>query len=234
MANERPTSRTQTHPQAPEQAGGDGAPRRSRLAARAARQARREELRRQQKAANWRRTWLPWIIGVLVLLLAAAAFFFLDVLPKAAIIDGVERYSGLSRDHITGSYDYPQTPPVGGPHSNTWMNCGIYDQPVPKEMAVHSLEHGAVWITYRADLPADQVQRLRDLVRGKDYVLLSPWPDTPPLPSPVVASAWGFQLKVDSAADPRLDAFIRKYANGPQTPEPGAQCRGGFGTPLGS
>jgi hypothetical protein len=60
-------------------------------------------------------------------------------------------------------------------------------------------------------------------------VLLSPYQD---LPSKVVASAWGVQLKLDSASDPRIAAFIDKYERGPQTPEPGATCRSGVGTPV--
>jgi len=224
---------TSTNNQAGVPSPGDGPSlRRSRLENRAARQAKREELRKQQRAASFRRKWLSWIIIAILIVLAIAAFLLIEVVPKTAAVTGVEKFGNLSRDHVTGPVDYPQVPPVGGAHNAVWENCGVYDQPVPKEMAVHSMEHGAVWITYQPDLPADQVQQLRDLVRGKSYVLLSPWTDTPPLPSPVVASAWGLQLKVDSASDPRLPQFIRNYANGTQTPEPGALCSGGAGTPI--
>lgn len=40
-------------------------------------------------------------------------------------------------------------------------------------------------------------------------------------------TAWGKQLSVDSSSDGRLAAFIQKYRQGPQTPEPGAVCSGG-------
>lgn len=56
--------------------------------------------------------------------------------------------------------------------------------------------------------------------------LLSPFPG---LSSPVVASAWGLQLTMTNASDRRLPAFVAKYAkyaNGPQTSEPGAACSG--------
>ena len=142
----------------------------------------------------------------------------------------VQRYDVPSRNHVQGRVTYPQTPPVGGDHNPVWMNCGVYSSPVVTEAAVHSTEHGAVWITYRADLAQAQVDKLVKLVRGKPYVLLSPWAAND-LPSPVVASAWGLQLKADSADDPAIAAFIAMYAGGPQAPEPGAPCSGGFGNP---
>jgi hypothetical protein len=85
------------------------------------------------------------------------------------------------------------------------------------------MEHGAVWITYQPNLPADQVDILRKAAQ-QSYVLVSPYPG---LPSPVVASAWSNQLKLDSASDPKLDQFVRYFRQGPQTPEPGAPCTGG-------
>lgn len=42
-------------------------------------------------------------------------------------------------------------------------------------------------------------------------------------------TAWGKQVAVDSAKDPRVDQFFAKYVQGPQTPEPGAACTGGMG-----
>jgi hypothetical protein len=86
------------------------------------------------------------------------------------------------------------------------------------------MEHGAVWLTYRPDLPAAQVQKLTDLVGSSGYVLLSPYAGQA---SPVTATAWGAQLAVDSASDARMEQFLSKYVQGEQTPEPGAPCTGG-------
>lgn len=148
---------------------------------------------------------------------------------STAAIEGVKVFPGLERGHVEGVVQYKQTPPAGGPHNAVWQNCGIYDQPIVQEHAVHSLEHGAVWITYRPDLPADQVEILRSQVRGNGYALLSPYPE---LPAPIVASAWGIQLQLEEAGDPRLNTFLRKYMQGPQTPELGAACVQGTGTPI--
>ena len=146
---------------------------------------------------------------------------------KKAPPAGVTSYSNLSRDHTKEPVDYPQSPPVGGPHSPIWQNCGFYSKPVRDENAVHSMEHGAVWITYAPDLPKDQVEKIKSLTQ-KSYVVASPYPG---LPAPVVASAWGKQLRLGSTNDPRLEQFVRAYRQGPQTPEPGAPCRGGVGSP---
>ena len=129
--------------------------------------------------------------------------------------------------HVSGRITYSETPPLGGPHNPVWQNCSIYDQPIHDEHGVHALEHGAVWITYRPDLPADQVQQLKSLA-SSDYMLLSPYPN---LPAPVVASAWNHQVALESAADPRLRSFISEFKNNPSnTPEFGAACSGGIST----
>ena len=142
---------------------------------------------------------------------------------------GVKSFdAGPGGRHIEGRVDYAQSPPVGGEHNPIWQNCGFYSEPVRNENAVHSLEHGAVWITYLPDLLQDEIERLRDLAQNNSYVLASPYPDQD---SAVVATAWGKQLSLQSAQDPDLERFIDAYSQGPQTPEPGAPCTGGVSQP---
>ncbi len=76
----------------------------------------------------------------------------------------LESFHNLDYDHVKGSVDYMQSPPVGGDHASIWQNCGFYSEPVRNETAVHSMEHGAVWITYRPGLPTEQVDKLREPV----------------------------------------------------------------------
>jgi hypothetical protein len=144
--------------------------------------------------------------------------------------EGVKTYDvGPAGQHTEGEVDYEQSPPAGGEHNPVWQNCGYYAEPVRDENAVHSLEHGAVWITYSPDLSEDEVELLRDIAESQTYILVSPYEG---LPSPVVASAWGKQLSLESAEEPDLERFIGAYRQGPQTPEPGAVCTGGIGQPA--
>ncbi|QYF91041.1 DUF3105 domain-containing protein [Arthrobacter sp. PAMC25284] len=139
-------------------------------------------------------------------------------------IEGIQTFSDLSRNHVDGTVQYPQQPGVGGDHAAPWTNCGIYTEPVNKERAVHSLEHGAVSITYGSGLAPADVTKLAAQAKDKPFVLLSPGTDSG---TGITATAWGAQLKVTDAADPRIANFIRAYAQSPGAPEPGAPCTGG-------
>ena len=63
----------------------------------------------------------------------------------------------LASKHVAGPVRYPQLPPNGGNHNSVPQQCAVYTSPIAPEHAVHSLEHGAVWITYNASVPANQV-----------------------------------------------------------------------------
>ncbi|MGQ5226648.1 DUF3105 domain-containing protein [Streptomyces sp. yara] len=142
--------------------------------------------------------------------------------------DGVRAWKGtLGREHVTKSVDYPVTPPVGGDHNPVWMNCdgGVYEDEINATNAVHSLEHGAVWVTYNGDAPKAEVEALAAKVRKTPYTLMSPVDGQK---DPVVLTAWGHQRTVTGAADPAVDAFLEKFVQGQQTPEPGAACTGGL------
>jgi hypothetical protein len=190
--------------------------------------------RRSSESAGSRRTYL--IVGAVIVLFVGGfiALAVMDARQKSAsgAPSDVKTYDvGPAGRHTSGDVDYKQSPPVGGPHNPVWQNCGFYDNPVRDENAVHSLEHGAVWITYSPSLPQNQVDELRDIAESQSYILVSPYPDLPDN-TPVVASAWGKQVGLDGADDPDLESFIRAYRQGPQTPEPGALCDGGTSATL--
>ncbi|MEY9213569.1 DUF3105 domain-containing protein [Thermobifida halotolerans] len=180
--------------------------------------------RREREARNRRITKITVIVAVVLLVAGGIGYLaYLDYRNRN--IEGLQEYDGLSRNHVAEDVSYEQSPPVGGDHHAAWQNCGVYDAPLRDVHAVHSLEHGAVWITYRPDLPEEEVAELESLYRAGSYVLVSPYEGE--MDAPIVASAWGAQVGVDSADDHRLSSFLRAYERGPQTPEPGASCSGG-------
>ncbi|WP_428963808.1 DUF3105 domain-containing protein [Micromonospora fluostatini] len=152
---------------------------------------------------------------------------------RAEAIEGIVNFRKTDPElvkganHQEGPVQYAQAPPVAGPHNSSWQNCmgDVYDAPIASEHAVHSLEHGAVWITYRPDLPADQIEKLAERVRGNEKTFLSPFQGQD---RPISLQTWGYQLKVDNADDSRIDDFIKTLRVNASIEGPNALCSGGI------
>jgi hypothetical protein len=149
---------------------------------------------------------------------------YLNELKCAKDIKGVQFHAEPNRTHVLAAVKYDTSPPVGGNHSAYWADCTgtVYSAAIANENAVHDLEHGAVWITYRPGLASSEVDKLTALVAGNDHLLLSPYPG---LKSPISLQSWGYQLFVQKANDPRITKFITDLkANPKTTPEYGGSC----------
>jgi hypothetical protein len=187
------------------------------------------------------RNWGPIAMAGGVILLAAGIIGFgvyasiqgsRSWEDKAADISGIVNFRKTQPDltkpaqHKAGPLTYAEKPPVAGTHNPTWQNCmgDVYDAPIANEHAVHSLEHGAVWVTYKLGMPANQVKKLSDRVNGKEYMLMSP---VEGLDKNVSLQAWGYQLKVDTVDDKRIDEFIKDLRSNASM-EPGASCSNGI------
>ncbi|RXZ86985.1 DUF3105 domain-containing protein [Agromyces atrinae] len=193
-----------------------------------------EYKKREAKAKRNKRIglWAGIVGGVAVLGLVAGSVF---LMPRPATysagsagaeIDGVELFDNGS-NHVTTPVTYPQTPPAGGEHNPTWLNCGVYTEPVPNENAVHSLEHGALWVTYDPSISDDELAIIKEKLPST-YVILSPFEG---LPSPIVISGWNSQLQLESASDERFEQFFEEYWKSDKVPEPGALCSGALDAP---
>jgi hypothetical protein len=148
--------------------------------------------------------------------------------PAIDEVSGVKVVRVSDRSHQEGDLDYDLSPPAGGAHNPLPAKCGFYDEQVPDEYAVHTLEHGAVWIAYAPDLDAAAVNTIHELARANAEVLASPYPE---LDHPVVLTAWARQLRLDSIDDPRVQQFIDTYAGAGTAPE-AATCTAGAGDPI--
>lgn len=188
-------------------------------------------LQKQAKSAERRRGSTIWIgLGVVLALIAGlVTWAVIDQSRNRPGMGAVQTFPDVTRSHVDNTaLTYDQAPPVGGDHNSAWWNCGVYDVQLPDYHVVHSLEHGAVWLTYQPSLPQDQIDTLTSLA-SQEFMILSPYEGQP---SPVMATAWGHQLAVSNADDTRITQFIRDYLQGPQTPEPGAACTGGTSRDL--
>ena len=198
-------------------------------------------MRREAKAKERKRTLFVVGAGILASLLligVATAGIVIQNSNRAEKrkIPGLQTFPVASAKHVTKPVKYAQTPPVGGDHDPTWLNCGIYDKPVKVENAVHDMEHGAVWITYDPKLPAAEITKLQAAARTNGTYQGQPWTTVTPFTGlksgEIYASAWGYQVKLDNASDYRLERFLKRFVHGSQTPEKTASCSGGTGTPL--
>ncbi|MET0736369.1 MAG: DUF3105 domain-containing protein [Microbacterium sp.] len=204
-------------------------------------QKRQEKLLEYQRQLAKRRRgkvvwWTVGVVAALIVVGAIVASFVFAPAPAptysagdgdGSSIQGVETFDNTAT-HVDGPVEYPQTPPAGGDHNAVWLNCGIYDQPVPNENAVHSMEHGAVWVTYDADALSDaDVSSLRAQIPSS-YAILSPYGG---IDSPIVMSAWNAQLKIDSPDDARISEFFTAFWRNQNAPEPNALCTGALDAP---
>ena len=172
------------------------------------------------------------VLALAVILgLGYAGFNFLNDRDLSREPEGVSVYAYAGSNHIDGDIDYSaqpdykgEIPPAGGAHNNVWQTCQVYEQPIRQENAVHSMEHGAVWITYQPTLSADQIASLKDMVEGDGYMLMSPYTN---LPAPIVLTAWNHQLQLQTFDKDTIERFIRSYkTKRGVTPELGASCVG--------
>ncbi|MGW3935250.1 DUF3105 domain-containing protein [Streptomyces sp. NBC_00024] len=213
----------------------------SKKAAAEARRAKVEEMRRAERARDRRNRIITITLSTVIVagLVGWGAYAINSTNEKedqkaAAAkkpVSGEKTWDAnkLTQNHVQGTVDYPMKPPVGGDHNQAWMTCDgtVYTKAIANENAVHSLEHGAVWVTYNDKATDADIKALSDKVSKTPYTLMSPDEDQS---GTITLSAWGRQLSVNKASDPRGEQFLTKYVQGAQTPEPGAACTGGLTT----
>jgi hypothetical protein len=96
-----------------------------------------------------------WKIAVIVLVLAGGYWLvrYLTTPPPGREVED------QGRTHVTAEEVaktvYKSNPPVSGPHLETWVKPGIYEEPQLKGELLHSLEHGYVEIQYNCAPSAD-------------------------------------------------------------------------------
>jgi hypothetical protein len=143
--------------------------------------------------------------------------------------EGIEVYPATTNRTVKGPIEYDRRPPTNGDHDPLWQNCGFYEKPIKDRHAVHSMDHGVVWITHRPDLPRRQIKALRPY-GDERYIIVSPYPGQD---APVIVTSWRVQLELEGAEDPRLRQFVEDFRISELSPLSGNRCTLGVGNPKG-
>lgn len=206
---------------------------------RAEKRAAQLEKFKKREAAAKRNRILGIVAAVVALVLVAGTVttvLILNAAPQSGereVISGdykdrLQLHPDLEATHTETRVTYDQSPPVGGPHNPAWLNCGVYDEEQQKENVVHTLEHGAVWITYDPAVTTDaEIDALVELAPDT-YSVVSPYEG---LGNAMVISAWGAQLTFSDVDDPAVEDFLTEFWRSPSSPEPNAPCTGALDGP---
>jgi hypothetical protein len=211
----RPRHPSTENPQTPR--GGANLERRDRKEE--ARRLREAERRRARRAASLRRTLTS--AGIAVAAVAAIALFRTfqgpNDIPEAAVRAASE--AGCTdpehRPDLTPSQrhlaegetiTYPDPPATSGKHSGSQPpdDPKVSDAPFDETLAVHALEHGAVFVYYlpEADggLPQAVVDRLADIASESNATFLAPFPTLTP-ETALTLTAWNYRQSCPVSAE---------------------------------
>lgn len=133
-------------------------------------------------------------IGLITFILLFGGVFLLsrqtENLEKSLQGDKVPIISGTHVQRGSVHSDYNSNPPTSGPHwGDNTAGPGIHEQEVQDELLVHSLEHGAVIVSYKADLSNEAVDVIKtafDKASGKKILI-----PRKSLDVPVALTSWG-------------------------------------------
>jgi hypothetical protein len=136
----------------------------------------------------------------------------------------VQTFEDQGREHLPVGqrYDfYNSNPPTSGPHSAQPADWGVHEEPVPKEMPVHNMEHGGVVIWYdcaAGDQPLDDdaCGQLRDQLAAitssnadaSKLVLMTPYLG---MDRRIALTAWRSLDSFDEFDAARVQAFIDSF-----------------------
>lgn len=110
---------------------------------------------------------------------------------------------------------YNSNPPTSGWHWAQPANWGVYSKPLVDEQAVHNLEHGGIWISYK-DIDDQTKTNLEKIAKANSgSVILSPREAND---SKIVLASWTRLEKMDSYDEAKILEFIERNKN--KSPEP--------------
>lgn len=172
----------------------------------------------------------PLVVAGIIIL----GFFGLVVYAKTTKQEPTVGTSAVDqgRQHIASGAahePYKSEMPTSGPHysdSSSPTTWGIHKTELPDETLIHNMEHGGTIVTYRPDLPKDQIARLENLFgppySNKDFkpikVIVIPRSKNK---YPIEVGAWAYNLNLQKYDEKLLISFYRQRLG--KSPEPAGQ-----------
>ena len=172
---------------------------------------------RRKKMIKKFSSWLIVLVGLSLLALPIYNYFKKAAVSQTAVPG--EYFQAQNRDHIKIGDSHPpynSNPPTSGWHYDAANQSGIYDKSFKDEQLVHNLEHGHVWIAYKPNLSADQIEKLANLAKnyGSKIIMTSREAND----VPIAFVAWEYLLKMQTLDESQAKAFINSYrGKGPET-----------------
>lgn len=129
-----------------------------------------------------------------------------------------EEIPALKSGHINSGAphdSYNSNPPTSGDHLASPAKWGVYSTPLTDEQAIHNLEHGGIWISYK-DIDDQTKSQLETIAKANGgSVILSPRPNND---TKIAMASWGRLEKLDGYDEAKILEFIRSNKN--KSPEP--------------
>lgn len=187
-----------------------------------------KELKRQkEEKANRLKKFRNYGLGLLALILVVAGYIqitkkspeeieFEQDIEETSLEGKVEEFPIEGRDHVSADAEvvYKTNPPTSGSHFAQAKEWGIYDEAIDDKAAVHSLEHGGIWISYK-DLNEEDVKMLEELGKSNSQsVLVSPRSANE---DNIAVASWGRMMRLGSVDRALIQKYIDTYKN--QSPE---------------
>lgn len=129
-----------------------------------------------------------------------------------------EVFENQGQTHIKPGEAHPpynSNPPTSGWHWIQPADWGVYNKPLVDEQAVHNLEHGGIWISYKNIDIATEASLGKIAKANSGSVIISPRDAND---AKIVLASWTRLERLDSYDEAKILGFIK--ANKNKSPEP--------------
>lgn len=184
----------------------------------------RNELRRAEKQNAHKKyimiqkikAWIPWLI--LLGIMIGGLYWAVNAAQTASKNRPGEAVTIMGSDHVApgGAADvtYNSNPPTSGPHAGP-TSWGFSSEEILAENAIHNLEHGGIWITYK-NIDEASITTLEGIAKQNSAsVMISPRAAND---ANIAVASWGRILKLETVDEIAIRDFIRQNKN--KSPEP--------------